>query len=114
MHHAVDDVRGLAVRGGLGRLDAAALVDADVNDDRAAFHTTDQVTADEAWRSPAGDQHRADDQVGQHGVTLDRVRVGVNGHDISGHDVVEISQAIEVDIHDDDVGAKSGCDSGGG
>ena len=77
VRHAVEDrvvhlVGRVRVRGGVGVLEAAALVDGDVDQHRARLHPRDQLVADQLGRRGAGDQHRADDHVGLHHLLLDR------------------------------------------
>ena len=69
---AVDDVRRLLVRRRAGRLDAAALVDGDVDDHRAVLHDLQVLARDQPRGLGAGDQHRADDEVGLEQVLADR------------------------------------------
>ena len=51
VHHALYHVRRIAVRRRLGRLEASALVDADVYDYRTRFHQAELLTPDEHGRS---------------------------------------------------------------
>ena len=66
----------------------------------------------EPRRSGSGDQDRADDQVGALDRFEDRVPVGIERRDVGRHDVVEVAQAVEVDVEDPDVGAQAGGDLG--
>ncbi len=50
--------------GRLRRLDAAALVDGDVDDDSARTHGLEHVAGDELGRGRARQQHRADHEIG--------------------------------------------------
>src|SRR2546429_448498 len=60
VHH----VHGILVRRGLERLDAAALIDRHVHDDRARLHEL-QVVAPHQFRGLGpGQEHRADDEIG--------------------------------------------------
>ncbi len=54
--------------------------------------------------SRAGDQDRADNQISQQQVFPHCVRVAENRVDIGRHHFIEISKAVEIDIHDDDIG----------
>ena len=110
---AFDDIGGVFVGGGTAGFEAAALVDGNVDDDGAVFHIGQVLSGDEAWGFGAGDEYGADDEVGQAQLFADGVGVGVDGVDIGGHNVVEVSEAVEVDVHDDDVGAESCGDFGG-
>ena len=107
MDHPVDDVRGLVVRRGPDRLDAAALVNAHVDDDGAVLHVAHQRLAHQDRRPAAGNQDRPDHQVGMLGVPGHGVRVAVDRGDVGRHDLIEVSQAVQVDVHDDDVGPES-------
>ena len=57
-------------------LRAAALVDGNVDDDRAGLHRLDRLRGDELRRLGARDQHRADDEIGAPAQGLDRVAGG--------------------------------------
>ena len=58
----------LGVRGRVRVLEAAALVDGDVDEHRARLHPRHEVVADQRRGLRARDEHRADDQVGvEHG-----------------------------------------------
>src|SRR5262249_30450682 len=63
--------------------------------------------ADEARRARAGDQHRADEEVGRAHRLIDGVRVGVERMDAALVDIVEVGQDRGVDVEDDDVGAEA-------
>ena len=69
VRHAVERrvvhlVRRVRVRGRVGVLEAAALVDRDVDEHRARLHLRDQLVGDQLRRRRARDQHGADDHVG--------------------------------------------------
>ena len=77
VRHAVEDrvvdLEGrVGVGGGVGVLEAAALVDRDVDQHRARLHPRDQVVADQLGCRGAGDQHRPDHHVGLQHLLLDR------------------------------------------
>ena len=61
----------------------------------------------------AGDQHRADDQVGPADAVEDVVPVAEQRRHVRRHHVVEVAQPVEVDVEDDDVRAEAGRDLGG-
>ena len=109
---AVDDVRGVAVGGGMGGLDAAALIDGDVDDDRAFLHFGDHGFGDDLGSGGAGDEDSADDEVGLAGGALDVVAVGGNGEDAAVEDVVELAEAVEVEVDERDLGAHAEGDLG--
>ena len=60
----------------------------------------------------AGNQHRADHQVGPRELLADRVAVAEQAVDVRRHDVVEIAEPVHVDVEDRDVGAEAGGDLG--
>ena len=64
MRHAVDDIYGIGVRRRSRGFEAAALIDCDVDDDRARLHPRDQFARDELRRRSAGNEHAADDEIG--------------------------------------------------
>ena len=61
---AVDGVDGMVVRGGMGGLEATALVDGHVDEDRAGLHVLEHLARDEVGRLRSGDQGAAHDDVG--------------------------------------------------
>src|SRR5205807_5521675 len=107
-HRVVDDVVdhicGVGVNGLMGRLDAAALVDGNVDDHRAAAHPSHHVLGDENGRPATGNEHGADDQVGVGDGTLDRTAVGGLGDDPALVDLVDEAQAVEVLVQERDLG----------
>ena len=116
--HAVEDrvvhlVRRVGVRGGVGVLEAAALVDRDVDQHRAGLHLGDQLVADQLGRLGAGDQHRPDHQVGLAHLLLD----GQLGRRQPVHPVVVAPerhpQLVEVGVEQGHVGAHAERDVGG-
>ncbi len=65
------DVGRRRMRGRPAGLEAAALVDRDVDQHRARAHALDQVAPDQLGRGGARHQHGADHQVGRHDLLLD-------------------------------------------
>ena len=116
--HAVEDrvvhrVRRVGVRGRPGVLEAAALVDGDVDQHGAGLHLRDQLVADQLGGRGAGDQHRADHHVGLHHLLLDR-QLG-RGEAV---DPVVVAperhpQLVEVGVEQRHVGAHPERDVGG-
>ena len=79
MNHVVDDEGRIAVGRGVRRLDAAALVDGDVDDHRARLHPADHVGGDELRGGRARNEHPADHHVRVGDVAIDRGAGGVQG-----------------------------------
>ena len=69
--------------------------------------------ADQSRSLRAGDQHRSDDQIGELDLIQDVVTITVQRVDVRGHHVIEISQAIEIDIQNGNVRLKTGRDPRG-
>jgi hypothetical protein len=103
--HAVHLVGGVVVAGGAHRLDAAALVDGHVDDDRALLHAAHQLARDERGGLGAGDEHRADDEVGAAHHRLDVVGVGVERLDGAAEDVLEVVHGLGADVEHGDLRA---------
>ena len=102
------------VVGGLAdRLDAAALVDGDVDDDRPRPHRLDELFADHDRGPPTGDEHRADHEVGVGDAALDRPTVRRQRHDPAAVDLVDPAQSVEVLVDQDDLGLHAGRDPRG-
>ena len=108
----VDDVRRLRVRGRLARLEAAALVDGHVDHHRPRLHDLQVVAADEVRGLRTGDQHRADHEVGQPQAFEDVEPVAEDGRHVLRHHVVDVAQAVEVHVEDEDVRPEPGGDAG--
>ena len=100
-------VHRVIVGGGARGLEAAALVDGHVDEDRARLHAGDQVVGDEHRGLRARDEHRADDQIGLQQLLLDFVGGGEHGVDGAAVDVVDALEGARVEIEDRDVGAQT-------
>ena len=61
----------------------------------------------------AGDEDSADEEVGLAGGALDVVGVGGEGEDAAVEDVVEVAEAVEVEVDEGDLGADAEGDLGG-
>src|SRR5580658_224842 len=110
---AVDLVAGIGVGGGTGGLDAAALVDGDVDDDGALLHAADHLFGDELGGGGAGNEDSADEEVGLAGGALEVVGVGGQGEDAAVEDVVQVAEAVEVEVDEGDLGAEAEGHFGG-
>ena len=62
MHDPVHVIDRIVMRGGVGGLETAPLIDRHVNQRRARLHIRKLRPADQFRRRRAGDQHRADHQ----------------------------------------------------
>ena len=89
-------------------LEAAALVDGHVHHHRAGLHIFQHVTRDEFRGLGARNQHRADHQIGVFQLLTDIVFGGHQRLDVLGHHVGQIGQALQRDVADRNVGARSG------
>src|SRR5207253_5710209 len=92
------------------RFDAAALVDGHVDNDRPRRHALEVVAAHEVGGTRAGNEHRTDQQVCPRQAVEDVVPVAVQRGDVARHGVVEVAEAVEVDVENGHVGAESGRD----
>jgi hypothetical protein len=101
------------VGGGPGGLEAAALVDGDVDDDRALPHEREHLLGDELGRLGAGDEHAADDEVRRPARLADVVLVAVDGADVGRQNFVQLTEPGQVDVHDRDSGSEA-CSNFGG
>ena len=106
-HAVVDDavhfVGRVLVGGGLRGLEAAALVDRHIHQHRAGTHQLQLVARDELGRRGAGNQHRADHQVGVGQALFDGVAGGVDGGQLVAVQLVQVLQAVERAVEDGDV-----------
>ena len=97
---AVDLVGRVRVRRRARGLEAAALVDRDVDEHRVALHQPELLARDDVRRAGAGDQHGADDEVGLAQVLLDRQRRGEARVGAAAEGDVELAQAVDVAVED--------------
>ena len=79
MDHAFVDVYGIVVGGWPAGFETAALVDGDIDDRGAVLHGPDHVPGQQLWCGSAGNQHRADDQIGSQSFT-EQVVAGCHQH----------------------------------
>ena len=126
--------RRVGVRGGARVLEAAALVDGDVDEHRAGLHLRDHLVGDELGGLGAGDEHGADDEVGAEHLLLDRhrrrgdlrdavvvapeahpqlVEVGVEQRDVGAHAERDVRGVLAGDAgaDDDDLGVGDAADA---
>ena len=103
MGDAVDLVGRVGVRGRARGLEAAALVDRDVDEHRVALHQLELLAPDHVRRLRAVDEHRADHEVGlgQQLLDVERRRVARVGAAAEGD--VELAQAVDVAVEDVDL-----------
>ena len=113
MDHAVKGIDGIVVGGDMGGFTTAALVDSHVHEDSAGFHFLQVFLLEELGGGAAGDQDRADDQVGIFQNSFDVGVGGDQGLDVGAEEVVQLLQALEVHVQDGDVGAHAYGDLAG-
>ena len=77
------------------------------------FILATMALGDDLGRGGAGDEDAADDEVGFADGALDVVGVGGEGEDAAGEDVVELAEAVEVEVDEGDLGAHAEGDLGG-
>ena len=104
MHHAVLYIGRLRMRGGPAAFEAAALVDGDVHQDGARPHAADHLAGDQLGGRRAGDQHRADDQVGVQHLALDGFGGGEQGGGARAELQVEFLQPRQGAVDDHHAG----------
>ena len=107
MRHALDLVHRIAVRGRVRRLDAAALVDRDVDDDGAALHRLEHRPRHQFRRTGAGNQYRADHDVGGEHFLLDRFAGREAGADAAFEHFIKLTQPRDRAVEDRNLGAES-------
>ena len=108
MEDTVDIVNGVFVRRGTRGLEAAALVDGHVDHHRAGLHLPEHVARNELRGLGAGDQHRADHQVGMFELFADIVFRRHQGLDVLGHHVGQVGEALQRNVADRHVGPRPG------
>ena len=118
VRHAVEDTAvhregGIRVGRRTRVFEASALVDGDVDEHAAGPHARHHVVRHELRRLRAGDEHRADHEVGVDDGAVQVERVGCRGLDAPLEVVVEVPQALDVGVEDRDVGAHADGDHRG-
>ena len=108
MQDAVDIVDRIFVRRGPRRLEAAALINRDVDHDRTRLHQFQHVARHQLRRLGARNQHRPDHQIGVFELLADVVLGRHERLDIPGHHVRQIGKPPQRDVADRDVGARTG------
>ena len=102
----------IVVGGRVGVLEAATLVDGDIHQHRSGLHLGDHVVGDELRGLGAGDEHRADHQIGLEDVLLH----GEGGAHDTVYLVVEppegVAQLVEVGVENRDIRTETHGDIG--
>ena len=93
-------------------LDAAALVHGNVHDDRAGEHSLNKAAGNEVRRLRSGDEHGADNEIGLHDSLADGEAGRGDGIHPATENVVEILEAVVIDVEDGDARAESDGDPG--
>ena len=99
--------------GGPRGLDAAALIHRDVDDDCPLAHAGEHGARHQVWRPPAGNEHRADDQIGVEDDLLDIVFVARPRAQAAVVDVVQVDQPLVVHVQHGHLGAHANGNLGG-
>ena len=84
----------------MGGLRRPALVDGHIDDDRTVGHAADVVAGDELGCLVAGDEDGADDQVGPFDGLVQGVAVGVHRLHRAAEEVVQVAQAVQIDVQE--------------
>ena len=105
MNHAVLNKRRVAVRGDVvASGNRAALINRNVDDNRAAFHSLNHFLRDELRSLRAGHEHRADKQVGLLRSLRNIVAVAHDRANSAAENVVEIAEPLNRQINNCDAG----------
>src|SRR5215204_5349863 len=113
VRHAVDLESRVGVRRRARGLEAAALVDRDVDEHGSRLHQPELLAPDHVGRLRAVDEHRADHQVDLGQALLDLERRGVARRRAPGEVQVELAQAVDVAVVDVDLRLHPDRDEGG-
>ena len=105
MHDAVLDIGRLRMAGRARGFAAAALVDGDIDDDRARLHRGEHRAGDELRRRRARHQHRADQEVGPFDDLGDRRARRKNRPHAGAEMKGETPQRFGTAVDDGDIGA---------
>ena len=104
MDDPVDLVGGVAVRRRPRGLEAAALVDRDVDQHRVLLHQAELLAGDHVRSAGAVDEDAADHEVHVGQPLLDRERRAEHGRGAAAEGDVELAELVERDVVDEDVG----------
>ena len=104
--------RRLGVGGRPAVLEAAALVDGDVDQHAPRPHPADQLVADHGRGLGPGHQHRADHQVGVQHRSLHLERVGGDGLQVALVDPVGLAELVDVAVQQQHLGLHAEGDRG--
>ena len=83
---------------GFDRLDAAALIDRDVDDDCTRLHQLQILATNESWRDGSRNENRADDQIRGGDLLQDVMTIGVDECDVGRHHIREVAESLEREI----------------
>ena len=100
----------VVVRGLMDCLDAATLIDGNVNNDSAWLHAAHHVFAHDNRSAAARHEHCADHQVGICDVALDCAAVRGQGDHTTFLDLIDPAKAVDVLVEQHDLGLHARCD----
>ena len=100
--------------GGLPRrFKASALINGDINQDCAFFHRAEHFPGHQRRCLATGDKHGAHNKVRMGQDIPDSRRTGHQGDTLGRHHIAQITQPIQIDIEDVDLGPHSAGSFGG-
>src|SRR6266404_7424103 len=100
---SVHDVGWVLVRCSMNCLDAATLIDGDVDDYRSWLHRLQILTTNESRCDGSRYENRSDDQIRGGDLLQDVMTIGIDECDVSGHDVGQVAQTFERQIQHGDL-----------
>ncbi len=112
VHDVVDHVGRLGARCRPARFETAALVDGHVDHHGPRRHRLQILPTDEGRGLRPRNQDRPDHEVGACQAVEDVVPVAEEGHHIRRHHVVEVTQAVEIDVQQKHIGPEARCHLG--
>src|SRR6185312_1560271 len=112
-NRVVHRVGRVGVGGRVRVLEATALVDGYVHQDRAWLHPRHELVGHQRGGLGPGDQHGPDDQVGAEHRALDLEGVAGEGLYLAAVDLVDGAEPVDVEVEQEDLGLHAGCDGGG-
>ena len=113
MRHALDDVHRVGVRGRVRSLEAAALVDRDVDHDRTGLHACDHLARHELRGERAGDQHGPDHEIRLLHRRGDLEARRHQQRDATRENLLEVAHAVDRPLEDRDLRSETQRDHGG-
>ena len=92
---------------GVDRLDATTLIDGHIDDHRTWLHGFQIFPPNETWSNGTRNEDRSYHQIGGGDLLQDVMTIGVDECDVGGHHVRQVTQTLQTEIEDGDLGTEA-------